>query len=134
MRNPGSALRFIKAASCAGVELRTWTILTSIGILGLAGCQTTGEATLTDGYHLGLVRVRAATSPETSRRVETLGLWVDQGVGVGWRDSRRVTVSSDCQVVFLVSSPAQLEQAMALVRAEEQAGGKLCVALEAGPS
>lgn len=100
--------------------------------IALGGCQTVGGGTMQDAYYLGLVRVRAADGADTSRHVKTLGVWVDGGVGAGWRESRRVTVSSDCQVVFLVTSPAEFEKARAWVQAEEAAKGTICVAWDDG--
>jgi len=97
--------------------------------VALGGCQTVGSQAVVDGYYLGLVRFRSSESPAVSRQVETLGVWLDGGVGAGWRDTRRVEISSDCQVVFLVASKAELEKARAWVKAEEDDGGKLCVAL-----
>jgi hypothetical protein len=115
------------------VELHRLTrFLGLVTTIALGGCQAAGGGALQDAYYLGLVRVRAADGADTSRHVRTLGVWVDSGVGAGWRESRRVTVSRDCQVVFLVTSPAEFEKARAWVQAEEAARGKLCVALDDG--
>jgi hypothetical protein len=111
-----------------GVRVRR--VLSLALTIALGGCQTVGGQAAVDGYYLGLMRVRASETPSVSRRIETLGVWLDGGVGAGWRDSRRVEISGDCQVVFLVASAAELETARAWVKAEENDRGKLCVALQ----
>jgi hypothetical protein len=100
--------------------------------VALSGCQTIGAQSASESLHFGLVRVRFVEGPETSRQVETFGAWLENGAGLGWRKSGRVTVASDCQVVFLVKSWPDFERARAWVRAEEDKGAKLCVALEDG--
>ena len=113
-------------------KLQAWGVF-FVMMFALGGCQATADQGDSDAVYLGLVRVRSAIGTDTSRRVQSLGVWLDEGVGAGWRDNRRVAISKDCQVVFLIKSWADFERARAWVQSQDKAEGRLCVALEDGP-
>lgn len=71
-----------------------------------------------------------STSTETSaQRIGRYGLWIDTGgLGIGFRSDELIRISSACQIVFLVSSDAQMEQAAALIKSEIGEGGEdICI-------
>jgi len=99
-------------------------------LLGLGGCAHSGsDAGVT--HYLGWVRVeqpRTVGSDELHARSATaIGLWVGNGMGIGYQHDQRVYVPLDCRLVLLVKSPEQLERTVVQLNAVGIKEG-LCVA------
>jgi hypothetical protein len=82
-------------------------------LLDLGGCANTGsDAGVT--HYLGWVRVEQprTVGPDElhARSATAIGLWVHNGIGVGYQHEQRVYVPMDCRLVVLVTSPEQLER------------------------
>jgi hypothetical protein len=93
----------------------------------LSGCSVDrGNAT----HHFGYVRIVDASDDRVvaSKSVQTLGVRIGDGVGVGYFDEWRIAVPLDCRIVIVVRNQAQLDEA--LERLEDVPKGELCVAVK----
>lgn len=92
------------------------------GVLLLAamgGCAFSStvqpDGTLVRRY-LGYVRVEApqaeASQPVYLSDVSTVGIRIDNGIGIGFLRDKRVVVPLDCRLVILVSTQRQLDDAV----------------------
>lgn len=93
--------------------------MSGFSIALLSGCVSSGtvqpDGTLVRKY-FGYVRVEVpqaeASSPVYTSKVTTIGIRVDNGVGVGFIEDSQVVVPLDCRLVVLVANQAQLDQAI----------------------
>lgn len=99
--------------------------LLTASALGLASCTTVPTAgSAGTHYYLGLVRVVYPDSigQLVAADVKTLGVGVDRGAFLGWRNSRFVFAKpGDCRIVIMVRDHAELENVEKLIKSMEGA-------------
>lgn len=85
----------------------------------MGGCASSAmvqpDGTIVRRY-LGYVRMEIpqadASQPVYVSDVSTLGIWVGDGIGIGFLRDKQVVVPLDCRLVVLVSTKEQLDDAV----------------------
>lgn len=101
-------------------------------VLLCSGCATVipSEQPASTSYHLGLVKVVGMEPGDQTRvtgiNVQTFGLRIMDGLTLGYVSEKTFRAPSDCRVVVIVRTDAQLRQARALLNSLK--GEKLCAA------
>ena len=87
----------------------------------LTGCSamTTVQPDGTIAYrHFGYLKVispnkfSTGKTPISATNIETVGIKVGNGVGIGYFHDKQIVVPLDCHTVFLVSNQEQLDKAI----------------------
>lgn len=102
--------------------------------LALGGCTvvTVGEGGRS-AFYLGAVQVRLPRTEGATAaiEIETFGLGWDRGPYLGWRSGKWVVADpKDCQLLVIIRSPAQAENAAKVM--EALGGQKPCIADSTG--
>ena len=96
----------------------------------LAGCAfNEGKTRIT--HHVGYIKIvesEGSTAGVVSRSVRTVGVRVEDGIGVGYFDEKHIVVPLDCRLVIITQSQAQLDEALQYL--ENLQRKELCVAIE----
>ena len=83
-------------------------------------------------HHYGYVRVvkpptRAASENFRAEGITTVGIKIDNGIGIGFFRADRIYVPLDCRIVSIVSSQAQFDHLVEILSKFER--DSLCVAV-----
>lgn len=82
-------------------------------------------------HHFGYVRVERDDAPALLAdrdQVTSIGLWMHQGIGLGFRRQDAVYLPASCRVVFFIDNEALLQRTLSLIR--EQSGTEGLCAVE----
>lgn len=82
-------------------------------------------------HHFGYVRIERDRAPPLladREQVTSFGLWVQQGIGLGFRRQDAVYLPESCRVVFFIDNEALLTRTLSLIR--EQSGTEGLCAVE----
>lgn len=112
-------------------------LLSALGMSSLLGCSpmTTVAPDGTIAYHhFGYVKVIVPNTYSSTDKtvsatdVSTLGIRLQNGIGVGYFRDKQVVVPLDCHTVFLVSNQEQLDKAISTLNEIHKTEG-VCAAI-----
>jgi hypothetical protein len=107
--------------------IRARLIYLSIGVT-LLGCQSPEESS--SSQHIGFVEVTPITQQDEAvvgRSVETIGIRIGPGLGIGYFEETRIAFDRDCRLVVLVPNDAALTRLLEGLKHMKQ--GELCAAV-----